>query len=149
MRAEQGQPMTAETKIKAILAVISLAGFFFGVVKFIQVQTIAARTPYLEHKLEWCEAAVRTTAAIATTDTPSEEDLATFWQMSWGVMGLIEGDDVFNAMVAFGDALNNGEPGMGGSKGDEEATGLTKRSLDLAHACRRELAREWSSSWAR
>lgn len=141
--------MTVENTIKSFGALVALAGFIFGVFKFLQVQAIEAEKPYLERKLAWCEEAVETTSRIAISSTPSDVDIVRFWEMYWGVMGMIENESVTPAMIAFGEALKAGEPAMDAAKNDPHASGLTKRSLDLAHACRRELSLEWSTSWAR
>jgi hypothetical protein len=51
-------------------------------------------------------------------------------------MGLVENEDVLKAMVAFGQELQ--------ARGD-----LKRKSLAIAHACRSEMAKDWSPSWAR
>jgi hypothetical protein len=141
--------MTTENKIKAFVAIISLAAFFFSVFQFLNIQSIEAKKPYLTKKLAWCEEAVNTSARIANASVRSDTDIARFWEMYWGVMGMIERENVTLAMVAFGDALNAGEEAGATSKIDGPISGLTSRSLDLAHACRKELSLEWSPSWAR
>lgn len=145
--------MNAETLIKAFVALVGLAGFLFGIVQFVSVRAIEAEKPYLERKLAWCEEAVETTAKIATASYVGNEaatkDVARFWQLYWGVMGLIEKDSITNAMVAFGEALGTGDPATDGAKSDPDSIGLSRKSLDLAHACRAELSKEWSPSWAR
>ncbi len=142
--------MTTEEKIKAIAAVVGLGGLIFGVVQFFQVQAIDAAKPYLEKKLAWCEEAVDTTAKIATADVPDVTDTERFWQLYWGVMGLIENRDVTQAMVDFGEALKEAEPSPDGAKNETtHLGGLTGKSLALAHACRAELSAEWSTSWTR
>lgn len=141
--------MTTENWIKTFLALISLATFLFGIVKFVQVQAVAAEKPYLERKLAWCEEVVETTARISTSLDPAQADLDRFWQMYWGVMGLIEKETITAAMIDFGKSLETLQPSAAGSK-DVEAhlSSLQGKSLVLAHACRRELCREWSPSWA-
>ena len=85
-----GSDLSVENWIKSFVALIGLATFLFGIVKFVQVQAVEAEKPYLERKLAWCEQAVETTAIISTSIEPAQEDLDRFWQMYWGVMGLIE-----------------------------------------------------------
>lgn len=129
--------MSIENSIKIFVAVVGLASFVFGVVKFVQIQSVEAERPYLEKKLAWCIDAVNSTSKIATATEPAQEDIDNFWQMYWGVMGLIEKKAITDAMVDFGNGLNDGV-----------STGTLKhKSLALAHACRNELSAEWSSSW--
>lgn len=142
--------MTTEEKIKAFIAIVGLAGFLFGVYEFIQVRAIEARKPYLERKLAWCEEAVETTARIANAETPARDDIDRFWQMYWGVMGLIEKKSVTDAMVSFGRKLPNLEAlAKSGESASGQGASLRKNSLDLAHACRVELSLEWSPIWSR
>lgn len=141
--------MTIENSIKGIIALVSLAEFVFGVVKFLEVKSVEAEKPYLERKLAWCEQAVETTSRIATSLEPSQKDIDRFWQMYWGVMGLIEKESINFAMIAFGKGLEALTPPQNGSKDPaSHQAGLPAKSLALAHACRKELSAEWSSSWS-
>jgi hypothetical protein len=137
--------MTNDERIKALAAVVGLGGLLVGAYQFLQLQAIEAARPYLEKKLHWCEAAVETTAAIATRAVPAEADVQRFWEMYWGVMGLIEKAPITDAMIAFGEVLRTGAVPPDAAR----RAALTGRSLDLAHACRTELAAEWSPFWAR
>ena len=141
--------MTAETKIKGLVAIISLAAFFFSIFQFLQAQAISAKTPYLERKLAWCEEAVEISARIATAESLPQEDIARFWELYWGVMNMIERKPVSDAMISFGDELRTREAEASVSKDGDDLTGLTGFSRKIARACRDELAIEWSSSWAR
>ena len=142
--------MTTDEKIKAVAAVVALAGLLWGVYSFIQVQAIGAAKPYLEKKLAWCETAVETTSRIATANQRAAADVERFWQIYWGVMGLIENQAITDAMVAFGKGLNTAQPPAIGSKElGAPPIGLRRMSLDLAHACRQELSLEWSAHWSR
>ena len=70
--------------------------------------------------------------------------------MYWGVMGMIENDSITQAMVAFGGALSAAKPeGTSPEKPVAPPMILRRLSLDLAHACRRELSVEWSPHWSR
>ncbi|MEQ8332533.1 hypothetical protein [Nisaea sp.] len=138
--------MTAENTIKAFVALVGLAGFVFGVGKFLEVQAVEAERPYLEKKLAWCEEAVETTSRISTSAEPSQKDIDRFWQMYWGVMGLIEKKSITSAMVEFGAGLKTLPLAEAGSK---DLPSMKRKSLALAHACRRELSEEWSPSWSK
>jgi hypothetical protein len=59
--------------------------------------------------------------------------------MYWGVMGMVEKERVRGAMIVFGNAL---KPGTA----NQET--LSRLSLDIARACRDEMANDWSSIWA-
>jgi len=138
-----------ENSVKGLVALVGLAGFLFGVVKYIQVQAVEAEKPYLERKLAWCEEAVETTSRISTSIQPAQEDIDRFWQMYWGVMGLIEKKSITKAMIDFGEGVALLAPAEAGSKNDDKhLRGLQGKSLALAHACRKELSSEWSPSWA-
>ncbi|WP_157937573.1 hypothetical protein [Oceaniglobus roseus] len=140
--------MSAETLIKAFVAVVGLAGLLVGVFQFVRVQAVEARTPYLERKLAWCEEAVETTSRIAVAADPAPADQERFWQMYWGVMGLIEKHSITTAMIDFGKALRSSGAEKAPTGSGESAAPLSALSLALAHACRRELSAEWSPSWA-
>ena len=61
---------------------------------------------YLQAKLKWSEEAVETASLIATSDTVAPAaKMARFWQLYWGVMGLVENEQVTQAMIGFGNAL--------------------------------------------
>ncbi|WP_306258488.1 hypothetical protein [Pararhizobium sp. IMCC21322] len=141
--------MTIADTIKGFVALIGLAGFVFGVVKFLEVQAVEAERPYLEKKLAWCEEAVETTSRIATSAQPSQKDIERFRQMYWGVMGLIEKASITTAMVEFGKSLDSlPSPAEGSKDLTEHLAGTRGKSLALAHACRKELSAEWSPSWS-
>jgi hypothetical protein len=53
-------------------------------------------------------------------------------------MGMVENQDITDAMVAFGNGLKSGA-----------ADADTGRALVIAHACRNEMARDWSPAWRR
>ena len=94
------------------------------------------------------EEAVETAAGIAVlgreSTVPSEAGSQSvrrterFWAMYWGLMGMVENQEVTDAMVAFGKNLKSGE-----------ASADAAKALDIAHACRSEMARSWSSVWSR
>lgn len=141
--------MNTDEKIKAISAVVALAGLFWGVISFIQVQAISAAKPYLEKKLAWCESAVETAASLANAETMDPAQVQRFWEMYFGVMGLIEKEAIKNAMIAFGHELKYAQPNASPSVPVAPPRILKTKSLALAHACRDELSREWSAQWAR
>ena len=141
--------MSDENVIKGFAALVGLAGLIIGLVKFLEVQSVEAKRPYLERKLAWCEQAVETTARISTSADPSQKDIYRFWQMYWGVMGLIENASINSAMVDFGDGLKNQPTAEEGSNYlPSYLSGMRGKSVALAHACRKELSAEWSPSWS-
>ena len=140
--------MTTDEKLKALSAVVAVAGLLWGIYSFIQLQAIGAAKPYLEKKLAWCETAVQTTARIANANPMPPEEIQRFWQMYWGVMGLIEKQPITDAMIAFGKELPPSPPEIGAAASGAPPAGLRLKSLDLAHACRHELSKEWSPQWS-
>jgi hypothetical protein len=85
--------------------------------------------------------AVEAAAFIATSDVaaPAAAKALRFWQLSWSVMGLVENQQVTDAMIAFGGKL--------GAK--ESPSSLLGAALFLARACRQEMADSWSPIWRR
>ena len=128
--------MITETNLKRLSTIIAILGLIFGVIKYIQVQEIEAAKPYLEKKLMWCEEAVETASAIANSKTMPVAKVRRFWELYWGVMGMVEKAEVTNAMIDFG-------------KGPDKNKTLKDKALAIAHACRAELADDWSPSWLR
>ncbi len=137
--------MTTDEKLKAITAALALCTLVWTAFSFIQLRAVEAARPYLEKKLEWCETAVQTTARLANAVQMQPTDIESFWQMYWGVMGLIEKDSITNAMIAFGKDL----PAATATSAKAAPASLKSKSLALAHACRQELSLEWSPSWSR
>ncbi len=79
--------------------------------------------------------ATSSTAIIATSDSgvSRKEAEATFWELYWGPLALVEDRAVEAAMVRFRDCLIQQCPQ------DE----LQQLSLALAHTCRQSLAESW------
>jgi len=163
--------MITEINLKTISILVAVFGLIFSVIKFIQVQEIEAAKPYLMKKLAWCEEAVEIASSIATSKNEDEIKEQRFWELYWGVMGMVEKEikeqrfwelywgvmgtvekeHIRNAMIAFGDELKlNRNLKIEFGKGLEtNRENLEKKSLAIAHACRDELAVDWSPSWAR
>ncbi len=136
-----GSADNIERRVKIIGVIVTVAGLLFGIVQFVRTQAVEAAKPYLEKKLEWCEEATETAASIATRARASVPlKVERFWELYWGVMGLVEDEKVTGAMIDFGEGL--------GGKGLEEKT-LKDLSLAIAHACRHEMAKDWSPIWSR
>ena len=141
-------PSTVEHWLKIAGVAVTLVGLLAGTYQFTRNQAIEAARPFLERKLKWCEEAVEVAAGIAahgrdstattTTPAPSVRRVDRFWALYWGVMGMVENQDITDAMVAFGDGLKSGA-----------ADSDTSRALAIAHACRNEMARAWSPAWRR
>ncbi len=98
--------------------------------------------PFLDKQLALFTEA--TQVAIYIANAPSREGAAKqierFWQLYWGELALVERGNVAKAMIAFGNGLNGGQP-------PRVLQGL---ALDLAHACRDELAVAWGTdAWKR
>ena len=126
--------------LKVIGSVAAVGGLLLGAAQFIRNQSVEAAKPYLEKKLRWCEEAVETVSFIATSDpTAAKTKVTRFWQLYWGVMGLVENEKVTAAMIAFGQAL----------QASESPDVLKGKSLTLSHACRAEMADSWSPIWRR
>lgn len=142
--------MTTDARIKAFAASIGLAGFMFGVLQYFHTQSIEAAKPYLHKKLDFCVEAVETAAKIAESNTYPDAEIARFLEMYWGVMGLIENEVVNGAMVGFKDEVSKIKSAQRDGLSDAHIPATAKsKALQLAHACRDELSREWSPFWKR
>jgi len=131
-----------EYGLKVVGSVAALGGLLLAGAQFTRNQSVEAAKPYLERKLKWCEEAVETTAFIATSEAGAAAAAVKtrrFWQLYWGVMGLVENQQVTNAMIAFGGKLS----------AKESSSSLQGASLQLARACRQEMADSWSPIWRR
>lgn len=139
---------TLEHWFKIAGVLLTLSGLLAGGYQFTRSQAVEASRPFLEKKLKWCEEAVETAAGIAVHGRDSTVPSAAgshsilreerFWALYWGLMGMVENQDVTDAMVAFGNNLKSGE-----------ASADNANALNIAHACRSEMARSWSSVWSR
>ena len=142
------QSSLIERWLKIIGVTLTLIGILAGLYQFSRTQAINSAKPFLEKKLEWCEEAVETAAGIAVYGRDSVLDhqgtgstsrrVDRFWAVYWGTMGMVENQSVVKAMIQFGDGLKTSD-----ISGDKE------RALKISHACREELARDWSPIWAR
>jgi hypothetical protein len=131
-----------EYGLKVVGSVAALGGLLLAGAQFTRNQSVEAAKPYLEKKLKWCEEAVETAAFIATSEVGAKAVAAKtlrFWQLHWGVMGMVENQQITDAMMAFGDKLH----------AKESSSSLEGASIRLALACRREMADSWSPIWRR
>lgn len=146
MATDPTPPLERLLKIAAVA--LTLTGILVGAYQFARTQAVTAARPYLERKLKWCEEAVEVAAGIAVygrdstirleANAPASLRVDRFWALYWGAMGMVENADITRAMVAYGDAL----------KGDPSAS-LKGLALNIAHACRSEMALDWSPAWRR
>ena len=139
---------TLEHWLKIGALALTLAGLLAGTYQFTRNQAVEAARPFLERKLKWCEEAVEVAAGIAVHGRESmlppaasgatAKSVDRFWAMYWGVMGMVEAQEITDAMVTFGRGLKT-----------EAAESDGTRALAIAHACRSEMARGWSPAWSR
>ena len=149
-----------ENSVKLITPLLAVAAFAWGIYEYhdtsqlelqrrqedarrtAETRRIEATRPYLERQLALYTEATRITATIATASDKNEVEKATrrFHELYWGELALVERERVAGAMVAFGKALEAG-------KQQQE---LAPLALELAHACRDELASSWGTeAWKR
>lgn len=102
------------------------------------VQKIAASKPFLDKQLKLFEEVTQITAFLATVpESPDrEEKILRFKQLYWGEMALVEQGPVESAMVKFKQGLEN----------NASISDMQQLSLQIAHACREELAQSWDVS---
>ena len=135
-------------------------------------RTVEATKPFLERQLQLYTDATRAAAAIATTEDEHELGSAVerFMQLYSGELALVENEEVAKAMKDFrrgmrgilATATISGEADLAVSAPRElvhrEAPikqepyareGMQMLSLNLAHACRKSLAKSWHvDAWA-
>jgi hypothetical protein len=114
----------------------------FDAARYAETRRVEAMKPFLDKQLALFTEATQVASYIA--NAPSREGAAKqierFWQLYWGELALVERGNVAKAMIAFGNGLNGGQP-------PRVLQGL---ALDLAHACRDELAVAWGTdAWRR
>ena len=110
--------------------------------RYAETRRVEAAKPFLDKQLALFTEATQVASFIA--NAPSRESAARkierFWQLYWGELALVERGDVAKAMIAFGNGLTGQQP-QGVLRG---------LALDLAHACRDELAVSWGTdAWKR
>jgi hypothetical protein len=95
---------------------------------------LAAQQAFATKHLETCSEAARLAATIATS-TGNERAMAlqNFLVLYWGPLAVVEGSDVEGTMVQLGKCLADKCP-------DSQ---LRQLSLDLAHACRKEVEKNF------
>jgi hypothetical protein len=131
-----------EFGLKALGTAVALGGLLLTGIQYTRNQAVEAAKPFLEKKLKWCEEAVELSSFIATAE-PGNKVVAAkalrFKQLYWGAMSMVENETITQAMIAFGQKLDAKEP----------ASSLQTGSINLAHACRQEMADSWSPIWRR
>lgn len=138
--------MKIGTEIKLVGAFVGLGGLLFSIFQYVQVQKTNAAAPFLQRKLGWCEEAIETAASIATKQPAEAADIARFNEMYWGVMGLIEDEAISDAMDSYFNAMTPADDAAEQNASRQDH--LQAHAQAISHACRAELAQDWSSSWA-
>jgi hypothetical protein len=95
---------------------------------------LSAKQAFNSRHLELCAQASGDAGILATSKDESKKRLAKddFWQLYWGPLGIVEESDVATAMVSFGHCLEG-----------NCAQSIEFLSLNLAHACRAEVSRDF------
>jgi len=95
--------------------------------------------PFLERQLQHYFEASESASKVANLPDGKDraEAVQKFWQLYWGPLAVVEDPEVERAMVDFGGALR--------SETSDRAA-LQHRSLELAHACRGSLEKQWGAT---
>lgn len=149
-----------ESGLKLLGPLLAVAAFFWGIYTYrdtaqqklaaaeadarrtAETRRVEATRPYLDKQLALYTEATQVTATIATSTDSQALEKATrrFNELYWGELALVERNAVAGAMVLFRRALD--------AKQGQDA--LAPLALDLAHACRDELAASWgTAAWKR
>ncbi len=157
--AERQQSGGIETWLKVLSAVGAVCAFIWGIYTYRETASqqlahdaaeaerlsytrrIEARRPYLEKQLMLYSEAAKMASIVGTSDDPVEFGKAKkrFLELYYGELAMVEHGPVIDAMMAFKRGLDADDRG-----------GLRTLSLDLAHACRYELAISWETdAWKR
>jgi hypothetical protein len=106
----------------------------------IDAMTLSARQAFNTRHIELCSRASEDAGVLATSTDPSrllkaKED---FWSLYWGTLGIVENREVEAAMVGLGNCLTALD-----QKDKTCAPELRSLSLNLAHACRAEVEKNF------
>jgi hypothetical protein len=99
------------------------------------------RKPFLQRQLDLCFRATEAAASLASEVNTDkwDEARATFWQLYWGPLSIVESPEVERAMVALGKLVPR-------AKVDSPTlpmTALQIPSYELAHAARELILKSW------
>lgn len=121
--------------IKSVTAALAVIGIIVGLWKYFDTTEKDFRQPYWERQISLYFEATRSAATLATSDDEKKRHnaAATFWELYWGPLALVEDRAVETAMIAFGDCL----------KENCSRSRLQQLSLNLAHICRRSIGTSW------
>src|SRR5262245_58459724 len=149
-----------ETAVRLVSPILAIAAFAWGIYTYrhasqqelarraadaertAETRRIEATRPYLDRQLALYTEATRITATVATSADKAAVAAARrrFEELYWGELALVERNQVASAMKAFRSALES----------DASQEQLAPLALDLAHACRDELAASWGTeAWKR
>jgi hypothetical protein len=149
-----------EPWIKLATAMVGAGTFLFGIYTYqettkrqleqskaeaeqiAETRRIEASKPFLEIQLKLFTEVTVVTALIATSTDPGKVAAAQarFHQLYWGELALVERGQVETAMANFKTALDK----------NQSQQALQPLALQLAHACRDELAKAWGAdAWQR
>ena len=95
--------------------------------------------PFLERQLQHYFEASESASKVANLPDGKDraEAVQKFWQLYWGPLAVVEDSDVERAMVNFSGALRSD---------DSDRATLQHRSLELAHAFRGSLEKQWGTT---
>ncbi len=137
-----------EIWLKFASSLLAIAAFFWGIYTYsdaarqqAETRRIEAARPFLDKQLSLYTEVTQVTAVIATSTVITDVTTAKqrFYELYWGELALVERGKVVQAMIKFREALDN-----------NHTKDLARLSLDLAHACREELATSWGvDNWKR
>jgi hypothetical protein len=102
--------------------------------KELSTKRITASKPFLDLQLKLYAEATQTASYIANNPDSAErkQRITRFLELYWGELALVERGKVASAMKAYKSDLDSGT-----------FSTLPGRALDIAHACRDELAKSW------
>jgi hypothetical protein len=110
--------------------------------KIVFEQQQTNRRPFFQKQLEICFEAVDAAARLASETRPSEWEVArlTFWRLYWGVLSIVENQEMENAMVLLGQTV----PRESVKEPELPMRALQAGSLALAHAARDLMSPSWN-----
>lgn len=122
--------------IGVLLTVVTVAS---GVLQYRHTKEQEFRKEFWEKQFALYSEATQLAASIAVAKDlrDVEEERQRFWKLYWGPLSMVENKAVFDAMVAYGEDLNNQE--VRGHTSSE----LKQLSYKLARACRESLKDTW------
>jgi hypothetical protein len=125
--------------------IVAIVGAVWALYQYVVTRRVEARQPFLSQQLTLYFKAAEVTGKF-TVLTPNTDEWtkneAVFWELYWSELSVVETEEVEEAMVKVGKALDAYKKSANVAKKDE----LNDAIYNLAHAIRDSIRRGWRAS---